>query len=299
MVRGCCGAHYRDMTVELGILFALLCAFVTNLAFLYKHRGAAVAPPVDIRRPIASAKGLFRSRWFVIGWLVAVVAWVFHVLALAMAPISVVQVVLASGLVLLAVMAERLFGFSVGKRQWAALILMFVGLGLIAATQPHVGDSNTHSIPAMQAFQGCMVAIGALLIVGPSKLGARPQSRGLALGAASGVLFGVSDVALKALTGQYAIEGPWGVVSPSVPLALAASVGAFYASARALQVGEAVPVIAVTGTAANMVGIAGGILVFGDPLPSDTMGIAIQVFAFLLVIVAGALTPAPVRAARV
>jgi hypothetical protein len=55
----------------------------------------------------------------------------------------------------------------------------------------------------------------------------------------------------------------------------------------------------VTGTAANMVGIAGGILVFGDPLPSDTMGIAIQVFAFLLVIAAGALTPAPVRAARV
>jgi hypothetical protein len=75
-------------------------------------------------------------------------------------------------------------------------------------------------------------------------------------------------------------------------------VGAFYASARSLQDGEAVAVIAITGTAANVSGIAGGILVFGDPLPSTGIGIAVQALAFILVIVASALTPAPVRAAH-
>ena len=57
--------------------------------------------------------------------------------------------------------------------------------------------------------------------------------------------------------------------------AIAASVAAFYASARGLQDGDAVPVIAVTGTAANVATIAGGIIVFGDPLPADALGIVL------------------------
>ena len=60
---------------------------------------------------------------------------------------------------------------------------------------------------------------------------------------------------------------------------------------------EAVPVIAATSTAANVSCIAGGIIVFGDPMPGDTLGMAVQALAFVLVIVAAALTPAPMRAA--
>ena len=50
-------------------------------------------------------------------------------------------------------------------------------------------------------------------------------------------------------------------------MAIVASVAAFYASAKGLQDGDAVPVIAITGTAANVAGIVGGFIVFGDPLP--------------------------------
>ena len=73
---------------------------------------------------------------------------------------------------------------------------------------------------------------------------------------------------------------------------------AFYASARGLQDGEAVPVIAATSTAANVSCIAGGILVFGDPMPGDTLGIVVQATAFVLVVVAAMLVPPPMRAAE-
>jgi hypothetical protein len=130
-------------------------------------------------------------------------------------------------------------------------------------------------------------------------MGARAEHHGVALGAAAGVLFGVSDVAIKALTGLVGLDGLMGVLSPWLVVAILASIAAFYASARGLQDGEAVPVIAVTGTAANVSCIAGGILVFGDPLPGDAFGIVLQSVAFVLIVVAAALTPAPVRAARV
>jgi len=58
-----------------------------------------------------------------------------------------------------------------------------------------------------------------------------------------------------------------------------------------------VPVIAVTGTAANVAGIIGGFIVFGDPLPGSPTALILQCFAFLLVLGAASLMPAPVRAA--
>jgi hypothetical protein len=119
------------------------------------------------------------------------------------------------------------------------------------------------------------------------------------LGTAAGMLFGVSDVAIKALTTAAGTGGLEGVLlSPWLLTCIAASVIAFYASARGLQKGEAVPVITLTSAAANVTAISGGILVFGDPMPNDPLGIVIQSFAFVLVIVAAALTPAPLRATR-
>ncbi len=88
------------------------------------------------------------------------------------------------------------------------------------------------------------------------------------------------------------------MTSPWLGFTIVASVIAFYASARSLQDGEAVPVIAATSTAANVSCILGGILVFGDPMPSDTLGIAIQAVAFTLVCVAALVTPPPMRAAE-
>ena len=68
-------------------------------------------------------------------------------------------------------------------------------------------------------------------------------------------------------------------------------------TARGLQKGDAVPVITTTSAAANVTAIAGGISVFGDPLPADALGIVIQILAFAMVIAAAALTPGPLRAA--
>jgi hypothetical protein len=287
------------VTLHLGILLALGCAIASNLAFFYKHRGACAAPPVDIKHPGRTAKALFCSPWFALGMIVATAAWALHVAALALAPMSVVQVVLAAGVVLIAVMADRVFGFEVGRRQWWGLALTACGLILLGLTlpAPH-GSHSSYAVPAMVAFEAGLFGIGGLLILGP-RVGAPVEHHGVMLGAASGVLFGVSDVAIKALTGLVGLDGAMGLMSPWFVVAVLASVVAFYASARGLQDGEAVPVIAVTGTAANISCIAGGILVFGDPLPGDATGIAIQAVAFMMVLVASALTPAPVRAAQV
>jgi len=282
------------VTFYLGIVLALGCAVMTQLGFLYKHKGACAAPSVDIKHPIKTFRSLFASKWFAIGMAVATSAWGLHVAAMAFAPLSVVQAVLSTGIVMLAVLAERVFGFEVGARQWWGVGMTALGLLMLGATLPHApGSHSQFSLPAMIAFEAGLLAFGALLISGKA-LGAPDHHHGVMLGAAAGLLFGVSDVAIKALTGLHGIGEV--LVSPWLVVTVLASIIAFYASARGLQDGEAVPVIAATSTAANVSCIAGGIIVFGDPLPGNAVGVVIQGAAFLLVIVAALLVPPPVRA---
>ena len=198
------------MTLHLGILLALACAFASNLAFLYKQRGACAAPAVDIRRPLQTAAALWRQPWFAIGMGVGAGAWVLHVAAISLAPLSVVQVVLSGGVVLIAVMADRLFGFEVGRRQWWGLALTGVGLVLLGITMPEPsGSHSTFSGAAMVGFEAVLFGIGGLLILGP-RAGAPVEHHGVMLAAASGILFGVCNVAVKALSGMVTAHGAVG-----------------------------------------------------------------------------------------
>ena len=284
------------MTLFLGILLALFCALATNVGFLFKHRGACAAPAVDVRHPLRTAKSLFRSKLFAIGMAIATGAWLFHVAAMSMAPLSLVQAVLAGGVVLLAVLAERVFGLKIGFRQWLGLGLTAIGLILLGVTLPaaHGADSR-FSLAGMISFEAALIVGGTLLIMGP-RMGAPRHHHGYMLGAAAGILFGVSDIAIKAMSGLLGTHGVMGLVTPWMLIAVIASIVAFYASAKGLQDGEAVPVIAVTGTAANISGIVGGIIVFGDPLSGNPLALVVQCVAFLLVLLAAWLMPAPVRA---
>jgi drug/metabolite transporter (DMT)-like permease len=205
------------MTPFFGILLALACALATNVGFLYKHRGACAAPAVDMRHPLRTAASLFRSRLFAIGMGIATVAWVFHVAALSVAPLSLVQSVLAGGMVLLAVMAERIFGLRIGPKQWIGLGLTAFGLILLGITLPAAHGANSRfSLAGMISFEAVLIAGGSLLIMGP-RMGAPREHHGFMLGAAAGILFGVSDIAIKAISGLIGSAGIAGFLSASSP----------------------------------------------------------------------------------
>jgi len=283
--------------LQLGTLLALACALATNVAMLCKYRGAVAAPDVRLSQPLRSVAALFRSRWWTIGFGIAVGAWALHVAALAVAPISLVETTISGGLVLLAWFAQRWFGVRVGPREWLGLGLCALGLGLLAVTSVDSGaDQASYSTPAMVSFEVGAVGLGAALLLSGSR-GALGRSSGVLLGVAAGLLLGVANVSVKALTGT--VPGDFvTILSPWTFMAIAAGVGAFFGLARGLQTGEAIPVIALTSVAANCASILGGILVFGDPVGNDPLAVVARCLAFAAVIAAVALMPAPRRAAR-
>ncbi|MEA2352247.1 MAG: hypothetical protein QOH38_223 [Thermoleophilaceae bacterium] len=279
-----------------GVLVALGSSLVANLGSLWRQRGAATAPEVDVRHPLKTVAGLFRSKWWTIGYVAAAIAWLLHIGALAIAPLSIVQASLAAGFVFLALLADRFFGFDLGVREWVGVALASAGLAFLALSAGDVhGTQSSYAVPSMIAFEAGMVAVGALLILSSSG-GERVRDRsGVLLGAGAGALFTATHVALKALTHHF--DGPISLISPWTPIVVAGGVVAFFASARSLQIGPAVPVIAVTSIVGNATSIAAGVVVFGDPLGEGPMVVA-RVAAFVVVVIVAALLPGPIHAAR-
>lgn len=282
---------------EIGLILALGCALLSGVALLCKHRGAVDAPAVAMRSPLRSAGALFRSRWWAIGFVLATIGWGLHVVALSMAPLSLVQAVIAGGLALLALPARRWFGISVGARDLIGLGLCAAGLSFLALTAGHGHPNGTFASSTMLAFEGGTLAlVGALLVASAHR---RLVSFGwLLLAVAAGTSIGVSDVALKALA--VTVPGsPLSVVSPWTAMAFVGGVGGFLALARGLQLGEPVAVIVAFSSSATLAAITGGILVFGDPLGSDAIDVVGRCLAFVAVIAAAALLPlAPQRTAE-
>ncbi len=283
------------VSVQLGLLLALATAFVSIVGFLYKHRGAVDAPPVQWQHPVRSTVALFSNRWWTLGIIVATASWGLHVAALSLAPISLVQSVIAGGLVLLTVVAERLFGIAVTGREWIGVALTAAGLAFLAATLGNTGDER-HSDFAGGTLAG-YVALLSVVSLGVMLLAQRTPARaGVLLGAAAGLQWGASDISIKALSDSLGEQGVLVLLDPLAAVILALSLVGLVVSARSLQLGDAVPVIAVTSATANLSTIAAGLVVFGEPLPEGALGITLRMLAFALVVCAAALTPGPVRA---
>ncbi len=274
---------------EIGLILALGCALISGVALLCKHRGAVNAPDVAMRRPLRSASALFRSRWWVIGFGLAFCAWCLHVAALSMAPLSLVQAVIAGGLAVLAIPARRWFGIAVCKREMAGIALCAAGLGFLALTAGHARSGIGFDPVTMLGFQVGMLTIGGLLILSATNGRFAIQSSML-LAVAAGTLLGVSDISLKALA-ELVPSDAISLLSPWTVTAVVGGLGAFLALGRGLQIGEPVAVIVAFSAAATLGSIAGGIVVFGDPMGSDALAVIGRSLAFVAVIGAAALLP--------
>src|SRR5438105_737749 len=147
-----CPMHLQ---VLVGLLLAVACAAGASLGGLWKQKGAVQTRDVDIRHPVQSAVALFRSKWFVIGWIAALIAWLLHIGALALAPLSLGQAVISGGIVLLGLLAERFFDFKLKRRQWLGLAVLAVGMAALAATAHSESNHTTSGVLALFGFEAC------------------------------------------------------------------------------------------------------------------------------------------------
>jgi hypothetical protein len=280
------------VTVLIGIALAVLASVLLNGGFLVQHRGSKDAPAVSVRRPIVTLRGLLASRIWLAGTAAGLAGWGLHVAALSQAPLSLVQAFSAGALALVVPLAARITHSSLAPAERHAVLLMggaLAALGLGAATTGRVVAPAV----GMSIFLALAVGVAAAFAAAPAR-----TRRAHLLGIAAGVLYGAADAATKAATGAAHAGLLAGLISPWVGAVVLISVGAFFSFQRGLQIGPAVPVIALMVAATNVTAIIGGLTVFAEPLGAGSTFAGLHVVALAAVVLAAwRLAPAQLRIA--
>jgi hypothetical protein len=255
-----------------GLALAFISALVTNTAYSLEHDAAASMVPLSPRRPLRSARFLLRDRRWVLAFAAESAGWLIYVAALRLAPLALVQAVVASGVAVLAFATARGHPSRLARRERYAVVLALTGLVFLALSLVNVEPSDHHpAVPAIVLWLAACAAIAALLIVRPGRF-----ARAASLGMATGLLFADGDISAK-LVGY----GGWWLTAV-VTLIVAYGVGTSVLQS-AYQAGDALTAAGTATMVMNVVPIVAGFVIFGETLPSGFRAVLqVAAFAFLI-----------------
>jgi len=187
-----------------GIAVAVVSAVVNALALVLQASEARASPSGEGMRTSLLRRLARRPRWLA-GTALVVAAGGLQVLALSLAPITVVQPTLATGQLVLLALARLKLGERVGRSEMLGAAAIVVGLTLVVASAP------SHTI----VRAGASRLLAPLLVVGlPAAatfvLGRLRPSLGLVLVVGAGLSYSWADFVTKLVADDFA-SSRWAV----------------------------------------------------------------------------------------
>jgi hypothetical protein len=272
-----------QVLLALAVTLASACAL--NWGYLREHAAASRLPPLSVRRPLRSLRLLLGSRTWVAGFCWEALGFGLYVVALALAPLALVQTVAAGGIGVLALFVSRVYGHALEPRERLGVAISVGGLALLAVSlaggSEHGGEGSWLLIAL---WLGASAGAAALAVTS----GATVLRGGAAFGVAAGILFAAGDVATKA------------AVSGGDRVAIVPAIVGFYSAGTIVlqmgfQRGGALTTAGIATLGTNAIPIAAAMTLFAEPLPGGALGV-VRVLSFAAV-VAGAAALAPRHAA--
>lgn len=291
------------MTRAIGIGAAAGAAIALNGSYLIQHGGLGRVAPLAARRPVASLGALLRSRRWLAGAALGYAGLALNLVALGFAPISLVQSIVAGGLVVVGIGAGRVSGRRASGSEALALALVVAGIVLLVSTgSPAHGPRPRVPVAFWLFALAACAACAPLVHRGASRHLRGPGIAALRLALAGGILYGASYVAFTVTIGIMRAGGARVGAAVALAVAVGLSAAGFWAFQRALQLGQPAPVVTVMTAATNVVAVIGGLTVLGDGLGRTPAVAVLHVAAFALIPlgagVAGGLVRIPPKSLR-
>jgi drug/metabolite transporter (DMT)-like permease len=264
-----------------GVVAAAGAAVCFDGAVLLQAREARATDPGQGLRPSLLATLARRRRWLA-GTALAATGWPLQLLALSLAPVTVVQPTLAAGLVLLLAAAARVLHERVGAREWAAAGAVLVGVGILAVSGPEHTDHRPGAVAAL-----CCGGALALVVALPFVIGRR-RAGAWGLIASAGAAFSLSALASKLLTLELAAARPLAALAWAAGTAASSSIG-FLVDTTAMQRFEATRVAPAMFVLETVIPVALAPLLFDERWSTAPGGPAAVAAGLVLTVLGGAL----------
>lgn len=274
-----------------GVLVTLASAVLYNLGFVLEKRGLAGLPEVHARRLVHLVRSVASSPEWVVGFIAMLAGLALQIVALSLVPISVVQPLFVSGVVLLLVLSHLSLGERLGRREWSGVAAVAASLLLISlsldAGSDQAGTRGTllgilaAGLPTMTA------ALWIFWIADRLATGNRDRShlRAPVYGLASGLVYGVASLATKAVSAEMEKDGiiralPHVLASPYVYMLGISSAAGLLMFQTALQRCPASVVVPVSNVISSAYVVSVGTVLFGEHLPAQDWRLGLRIVGF-------------------
>lgn len=267
------------MTAETGaaVALALASTTLTNVAYLREHDAVAALPELSARRPLRSAKHLLTDRSWLQGFALESTGFALYVVALAFAPLTLVQSLAAGGIGVLAYISARVAGRALPRHELAGVLVSIVGLAALAVSLAGgSGEGSGGTVVSIELWLGATAAAALAAVAIGRRIGAVAVSEGIA----GGLFFSIGDISVKVAT-QGGGRAAFGVV-----VVLGYGLGTALLQ-LGYQHGGALTVAGLATLLTNALPIAAGTIVLGEPVPHGALR-AVRILAYVAVI-AGAI----------
>ena len=266
------------------LVLALVSTTLTNIAYLLEHDAAAALPTLSLRRPLHSVQALLTDRSWLLGFALEGAGFALYVVALALAPLSLVQSVAAGGIGILAFVSARMSHRQLGRTELAGVWISMLGLlALAVSLLGGSGEGTGGTTGEILLWLGATAAAAGVALL----LGRRFGWSGVAYGIAGGLLFSIGDISVKVAT-QGGVRTAF-----AVGVVIGYSLGTFFLQ-LGYQKSRALTVAGIATLLTNALPIAAGSVVLGEPVPSGALG-ALRILAFAAVTAGAILLARPGR----
>jgi drug/metabolite transporter (DMT)-like permease len=261
--------------LALALVATLASSCALNVGYLLEHGAVGKLPPLSIRSPLTSLRHLLGSRRWVLGFAIESCGWALFVLALALAPLSLVQATAAGGIGILALLVSRVTNVPLSRHERLGVLIAVAGLvllGISLAGGHGEGGGAGHLTVGLWIGASAVAALASVQLLS-GRIGAAP-----AYGIAAGLLFAAGDIATKG-----AVETEKGHLAFIAALIAAYAFGTLVLQAG-FQRGSALTTAGIATLLTNALPIVAGMTIFGEPLPEGWLG-AVRIAAFACVVV--------------
>lgn len=276
-----------ELALGFGLALAAACCYETGYAL--QAIEARKAPAERALKPSLMGHLLTRPLW-VGATLLSLLGWPLQILALTYAPLTLVQPVLALGLLLLLVLGVRILGEHVGPREIAAVVLIIASVGVFAWAAPREAGEVERGGGLVLALS--ILAAVTLLPYAIGLLGRRTYPM-LLLVASAGAADGMAAFVAK-IVAQDASEGALLAVVAWATLVAAVVIVGVVSESTALQKFAATRVAPTVLVMQIVIPVVMAPLVGGESWSNTPLGGAVLVMALVAVALgAGLLASSP------
>lgn len=265
--------------LALGIVAAIAASLLYNTSIALQALEAREVPGEHSLRPSLIGK-LVRNRRWLGATALGFAGWPLEIVALLLAPLTVVQPCLASGLILLLWLGATRLGEKPGLREWTAVAAIILGVVGVALAAP---DRTTdHAGGGAIALAAILVAT---LVLAPYALRGRAQAFGTLAVISAGAGYAWTAIASKLLTDELAAGALLIAVGWLATAGLSEAL-ALLSEMSALQRRPATHVAPVMFAVQVLVPVLLAPLIFGESWGSTPLG-GVALVASMVVAVAG------------